>query len=496
MKRLPILCLVAMLMSAVPVYAQAIPYDAYVFDRYDRAAPAPASFKPLTVARTTAQDVGAMKQPSDLFAAPDGLLYVADTGNARILALDTDYQVVKVLDTFWDEDGEPFTFESPSGLYVAEDGRMHVADPSLREVITLDAEGRIINRIGRPDSEMLAADFYFTPTAVLEDQTGVLFILSRGCYQGALMVDPWHSNMFLGFYGTSEVQMTFSRLAQTVWKRIFTREQRTRMTQHIPVEYSNFKIDDHNFVYTCSAFTENNIGQLRKLNAASQNVLRVNRPGGMNYGDPIAYDGNYIRVTSAFIDITCDPDGLIYALDRTRGRVFVYDEDSNLVAVFGKLGDQMGCFTLPSAIEYYNGQVVVLDATRGELTVFDRTEYGEKVHTAVLWYNDGKYAESTALWREVLTQNTNYELAYLGIGRGLAKTGELKESLWYLRQAQNKKVYGDIYDEYRTEWLKAHFDTLATMLLAAVAVLVLYLRRKRLKALLGRFKRGGGGVHA
>jgi tetratricopeptide (TPR) repeat protein len=387
-----------------------------------------------------------------------------------------------VIDGFTDENGGPFEFASPRGLFAAEDGRIHIADAELREVITINAEGKIINRIGKPESDLLGRDFNLAPVAVLEDQTGVIFILSQGCFQGALMIDPEQDNAFLGFYGASEVQMTLARMAERLWKMIFTREQRTRMAQFIPIEYTNFMIDDENFIYTCSAYTENNEGQIRKLNALGNNVMRVHNPGGrMNYGDPISYDGAYTRVTTAFVDITCDGDGFISALDRTRGRIFQYDEDSTHISVFGKLGDQDGCFTNPVAIESFGGKLCVLDAAKNTLTVFARTDYGNDVHNASVLYQDGRYQESLALWQRVLAQNANYELAYLGVSLGLAKTGQLEEALWYARQAERRKAYNDIFEEYRKEIMNEHFDTAATVLVVLGAGALAFRLRKRVR---------------
>jgi tetratricopeptide (TPR) repeat protein len=467
--------------------ARPIPYEAYTFERYNRAVPAPASYMPEMILDGETLGAGAFLQPSALFRSSDDKLYITDTGNRRIVVLNTDFQLDRVIDSFWDEEGEPFEFASPRGLFAAADGRMHVADPELRQVITLDAGQRIINRIGKPESELLGRDFNYSPAAVLEDRTGVIYILSQGCFQGALMIDWERDNVFLGFYGASEVQMTLARMAQRIWMLIFTREQRTRMAQFIPVEYTNFMIDSDSFIYTCSAFTENSVGQLRKLNALGNNVMRIHTPGGqLNYGDPVTYDGNWTRVTSAFVDITCDDDGFISALDRTRGRVFQYDEDSNLIAVFGKLGDQDGCFTNPVALESFSGRLCVLDGARGTVTVFGRTAYGNAVRQAAILYQDGRYEEALEAWRAVLSQNANYEFAYLGVGLGLAKTGRLREALGYVRVSQNRRAYDHVFEEYRKEVMKEYFDAAATLLVVLGLLLAVWLNRRRLPFWKGR----------
>jgi hypothetical protein len=461
--------------------AKPVPFEAYTFDRYNRAVPAPASYMPETVIDGAALGIDPLRSPSALFRSWDDKLYITDTGNGRFVVLNGDFSLNRVIDTFYDENGNPFSFDTPNGIFVTEDGHIHVADTVMRQVITLGAEQRIINRIRKPESELLGRDFNFAPTAVLEDRTGVLYVISQGCFQGAMMFDLARDNEFIGFYGASEVQMTVARMAEQLWRLIFTREQRTRMQQIIPMEYTNFTIDKNNFIYTCSAFTENSVGQLRKLNALGNNVMRIHTPGGtFNYGDPVTYDGSWSRVTTAFIDITVDGGGFISALDRTRGRVFQYDEDSNLIAVFGKIGDQVGTFSNPSALESFSDKLCVLDAARGTLTVFGRTAYGNDVRSAALLYRDGRYEEALEAWRVVLAQNANYEFAYLGVGLGLARTGELREALRYVRASENRRAYDHVFEEYRREVMKEHFDAAATTVVILGVLLTVWLLRKRI----------------
>ncbi len=53
---------------------------------------------------------------------------------------------------------------------------------------------------------------------------------------------------------------------------------------------------------------------------------------------------------SSFIDVVVDDSGRYSALDATRGRIFTYDDDGNLLYIFGGLGNQMGTFTRPVAL--------------------------------------------------------------------------------------------------------------------------------------------------
>jgi hypothetical protein len=334
---------------------------------------------------------------------------------------------------------------------------------------------------------MLSESFHFTPIAVIEDASGILYILSRGSYQGALMVDLQRDNLFLGFFGANLVQLNITQFGQRIWRRIFTREQRERMIQIIPVEFTNFDICPRGFIYVCTAFSEHNEGQLRVLNSNGGDILRtpqIDVP--VNYGDPIAFTSRYVMVTTSFVDIAYMESGVFAALDRQRGRVFVYTGDSHMVAQFGQIGDQFGRFTQPAALASFNDMLVVLDAARGEITAFARTEYGEMVMQALALHDQGRFEESVEHWRGVLERNVNFELAYLGIGRGLSRSGQLRESLWYLRRANNRQVYSEAFELYRNEFTAENFNAIALAFLSVCALAIVFAKRKFILSLYRR----------
>ncbi|MCL2499815.1 MAG: hypothetical protein FWE90_05705 [Defluviitaleaceae bacterium] len=475
-----------------PIIAAASPreatFNSYVFNQHGRAVPAPASYLPLFARSGDDWGIGPLRNPSDITAGPDGYLYIADTGNNRIIVLDENFELADVIDEFT-MNNAPFTFAHISGIFVLPDGRIHIADQDLRRVVTINREGEILMYLGSPESELLAEGFLFTPISVIEDPSGILYILSRGSYQGALMVDLQRDNLFLGFFGANTVAMSAGQLGQILWRRIMTREQRERMIQIIPVEFTNFDICPRGFIYVCTAFSEDNLGQLRVLNSNGNNILRtpqVNVP--VNYGDPVFYTSRYVPVTTSFVDITYMQNGVFAALDRQRGRVFVYTNDSHMVAVFGQIGDQLGRFTNPVALASFNDTIVVLDATRGEITVFERTEYGELVMRALALHDQGRYEESVTLWRAVLARNINLELAYLGIGRGLSRSGYFQDALWYLRRANNRQVYSEVFEMHRNQFTNDRFNLLALGFAFVCLACISFAQRKRIARMVKRRK--------
>jgi len=306
-----------------------------------------------------------------------------------------------------------------------------------------------------------------------------LYILSRGSYQGALMVDLQRDYLFLGFFGSNQVQLGIAEFWHLLWRRAFTREQRERMVQIIPVEFTNFDICPRGFIYVCTAFSYENENQLRVLNSAGGNIIRTPEVDvAVNYGDPPAFTSRYVMVTTSFVDITYIGDGLFAALDNTRGRVFVYTNDSHMVAQFGQIGEQLGRFTNPIALASFNDTMVVLDSIRGEITAFGLTEYGHIVRQALALHNQGRYEESVEHWRAVLARNINFELAYLGIGRGLSRSGYTGEALWYLRRANNRQVYSEVFELHRNQFTSDNFNTFALAFIGLCLVIFMISNRK------------------
>lgn len=446
-------------------------YAGYNYDAWGQSVPAPNSYLPVC-ALDMAQTGTPLKAPSDVFVWNNERIYISDTGNDRILVLDTDYALVREIKGYTDTAGEG-KIKSPAGIFVDQQGMLYICLPTENRVIVLDENDTLVRQYGRPETNLLEDTAEFKPVKVLANQLGTVFVLPQGLYLGAVMYDG--RGEFLGFYGANNVTVTVDVLMDYMWKQILTQEQVDSMAHYVPVQYASFDIDSSNFIYTCTNESSTTYNEISKLNSLGDNVLisytRNVVSQTNNYGDleQEVYLGQ--MQDTRFVDLAIHDNELLYALDKTRGRVFVYDQESHLLSVFGGSGEQLGTFNNPVAVDTIGQQVLVLDQEKGSLTVFERTYYGELVENAVLLYIDGLYQEARALWEEVILYNVNCELAYIGIGKALYEEGEYKEAMHYFNLGYDREGYSRAFEEYRMEVARQFFPVLCTALVVLVAAL-------------------------
>lgn len=114
--------------------------------------------------------------PEEMYYAPDGFLYVADTGNGRILKLDTELQVVAEL-------GKGLV-QSPTGIFVDPSGTLYIADAGKNTIVILDSKGGLVKEFGRPSEPLFGADRDFLPRKIAVDVRKDLYIVSEGSVDG------------------------------------------------------------------------------------------------------------------------------------------------------------------------------------------------------------------------------------------------------------------------------------------------------------------------
>lgn len=463
--------------------ANGLPYDTYNYNYYEDIVHTPAAYTPSASISGTqliyeGEVLGVFSNPRDLCKTPEGEIVIADTGNNRIIILDSKMtKVVKVIESF-DNEGVTDTFSFPSGVCVSIKNELYVADSYKNRILVFDKNYKLLKTIKNPTSEILEDGYVFTPLKVSVDYADRIFCIAQNMFEGIMVFED--TGEFIGFIGTIEVKIS---LWEKFWKRIATKEERSNQRLFIPTEFTGIDIDDDGFVYA-SNIDENGVQAIRRLNPRGQDVIKKGR--NENLGGDLWVDGftNYSGA-SQITDVVYRQKGMYSLLDRKRGRVFTYDHEGNLLYIFGGLGTQAGTFAAPAAIENIGDTIIVLDSTRAEILTFTETEYGNLINDAVGLRYDGDETKAVQLWEKVLELDENNELAYVGIGKAYLTSGEYTKAMDYLRRGMSSDYYSIAYRRYRNELLKDNMSYILTgiVLLAGFVAIGkhIYRRKKGIK---------------
>lgn len=404
-----------------------------------------------------------LNKPSDLFIDEEGTLYIADTGNQRVLICGTDGTVRSVI-----TEG----LMAPSGLYVTEEG-IYVADTRAETVFLFSGEGQLLHKYGKPDNPLFGKSSKYAPKKVAVDSAGSLYIISEGNTNGILNISS--KDDFFGYFGVNETGISLGEMIKRI---TFTQEQKDQLQRNVPPSAANLSMDERGLVYTVTKGSKNGI---KKYNIAGKNILN-----SYNYGD------------SHLTDITVGEIENFYTLSAD-GYIYEYSREGNLLFVFGGADDgnnRTGLFVAPAAIDVGpDGRLYVLDSERGTVTSFNRTEYAGIIHSALELYQQGKYVESREPWEEAYRQNSLFDYVQNGLGKSYLKLGMYGEALQSFERGGDYAGYSDAFWEVRNEWLRDHLAGFLGIILAIAVVwkLIAFWNKKKgvlapLSARIARFK--------
>ena len=454
LKSLLVICLLLVLLP-LDVYARPrhIPYLGYNHTSWGNATDSPNSYAPVKIITGMDLGVGDFSNPQDIFVR-NGYLYILDTGNRRVVIVSPCFiEVHRVI---------YLPIVGASGIFVTQDGIIYIADTNNFRVIAVTSEGDILREYTRPDAAIFPDTIEFRPTQVVVDGVGNVYVLIRGFFFGAAIFDI--AGNFTGFFGAEEVAVTPTVILNRFWRRFMTERQLEYTARFVPNEFTNFDIDHEGFIYTVTRIRQAQ-PTVRKINPMGSDILPNISWAGQGvsivYGERerMIFRGDYFA--SSFIDIDVSDDLFITLLDINTNRIWQYDQESNLLAVFGGRGTQMGLFNQPVAIASRGRDILVLDTGTSGITLFSPTPFGELVHTAVLLFNDGLFGEAAEYWREVLRVHANLEIANIGIGQALFHEARFAESLPYFRRGYARINYSRAFRYVRGDFLRDYFGFIA-----------------------------------
>lgn len=496
---LSILAVAVMLISVLAVPASAIssaPYKGYNYDPYGRATSAPLGYVPNKT--IDYKDMGldkALVEPEDMtvYTDKDGVqtLWIADTGNNRVLQLDKNYKLLNIYTNFKAEDGTQYDFIAPQSVYLkyseelgADEIFVCTGGSELDKngkpakecyILSGTADGKLAKVFKNPTDAVIPLDD-FKPSSVVLDDSGFLYVHVNACTDG-LVVMQYSDGAFKNYYGANKVVLTWQNSISQTWKKLFSREATKGTENLVPTEISGIFIKD-GFIYTTtsSADMDKNL-RVRKLNALGNNVLTgdANALVKVIFGERETVSAS---TDTRMIDIHVDDDGVMACLDAERGRIYLYDETCTLLTVFGYKTDgsgntQNGATFVPVSVDKLGEDYIILDNKVGAVISYSPTYYIKMLQEANSYYLNGWYVEGEPYWREVIKYDANFARGYAAIGKSLLEKEQYEEALYWLEEGQDRTSYSTAYMEYRTEFLRANFYWIVPLAAAILVAAVL-----------------------
>ena len=391
-----------------------------------------------------------LRKPEDLYWCRSGL-YVADTGNGRIVCQDLESGEIHSL-------GEGI-LSSPTGVFVTEDGLIYVADAVLGAVVVLDEEGQEVRRYERPESTVFGANAQYQPVKVAVNDAGILYIVSSGSFDGIIQLDA--SGAFLGYYGYNNVPVSALEILQDL---LFTDAQKKKLFNKIPLAFHNLALDEKGLCYTVTQRTDN--APLKKHNIAGINILQDSLP------------------VDNLADISIGPEGLIFTASES-GQIYETDNEGTLLFAFGGQAansERRGLFTVAGGIAVDdNCGLYVLDRERGIVHTFLPTEFAVLMHRAISQYRNGEYTEAEQTLNRILGQAGNLQMIYSYLGKVQMQLKNYEAACESFRRAGENVGYSDAFWELRTQRISRWFGyaVLALLLFLLLGLVFSRLRKRR-----------------
>ena len=468
-------------------------YQTYVYDVYGDALYSPDAY---TAINSVGSDYMGLElpieNPGDMVTDEAHNVYIADTGNNRIVVLDRYYKVNFTIDEFSNDQGVPDRLTAPQGVFVSEPNEKYgkliwVCDTGSNRIVVFDEFGNFQRIVEEPESSLFDQDSVYKPVAIAVDSYNRLYVVSSTTYQGVIVMTD--EGEFTGFIGAQAVQMSAWEI---IWRRFQTKEQREASEQKVSTEFNNISINKNKgLVYvTTSTIEESAVAgaisgkdkkgtnsPVKLLNANGTEIMRRNgfwMPAGEI--DFSSRSTDEITGVSTIIDAAVGPEDTWSIIDEKRNRIYTYDFDGNLLFAFGDNGTMLGNLGSIEAIAYQGETMLILDKTNDNITVFQRTEYGDILLDAIAAEATQDFDLAISLWTDVLKRNSNFDSAYVGIGQAMYRNKDYANSLTYFESAYDTENWSNSYKELRKEWMSTYFLLLLLLIVALIVGISLFFK--------------------
>ncbi len=430
----------------------------------------------------------ALNSPSDIITDKSGNVYIADTGNNRIVVLSRYYEFKFEISTFKNSVGNDDTLSGPKGVFVSDD-TIWVCDTGKSRIVAFNLDGSFKKILEAPESSLFGDDAKYEPIALAVDAYNRLFVVSASTYQGIIILTD--NGQFQKFIGAQATEIS---AWEKIWRKLRTEEQQSQQTENVSTEFNNIALSSDGFIYvTTSTISEATVQSqilakatdgtympVKKLNTSGDEIMARNGfwppVGEIDYSNASKDADADDNGVSKIVDVAEGEEGTWSIIDQKRSRIYTYDKNGNLLFAFGETGNMMGSIVRITAITYQGDKMLVLDSSQStnNFTVFKREPYGDTILEAIAAENDQDFDTAINKWTDVLKSNSNFDAAYVGIGQAMYRNGDYERSLEYFESAYDTENWSNSYKEIRKEWMSNYFLVLIAIIGVIIAGVVLF----------------------
>jgi len=445
-------------------YNNNMPYYSYVYNDDDEAIQIPTPYSSYAVLSGEDMGVKHFSSLNDIFYDNDtGNIYLTDTGTNRIVVVTEEFKLVKEINGFTNN-GQKDTFNAPESVCVRHN-KIYIADTGNERIVILNATTYQLEKVlNKPYIKLLDENYSYLPSRLAVDLAGRIYVIATDINDGIILLDQ--NGEFVRFAAAPDVQ---ANLWNKFLKLFMTKAQKANLDKTVPTEYSSFLMDENGFLYLTSS--DSTVHPITKLNSQGNDILKYEDEDYPD-GDSSHMLKRTAKIISTFVDISVRDDGVYVSIDTTKGRIFVYDQEGNLLYCFGGIGTQDGMFYSPSAIEFFDDKIIVTDSFYGTVTVFRRTQFGSAVDNATSNMLKGNYTESKELWNTVLRLCPAYDFATINLARIDIQEKNYKEALEKLKGSQDFSYYSKALKGYRKEIIKENFTLVVILIVLILAFFI------------------------
>ena len=375
-----------------------------------------------------------------------------------------------------------YSLNKPEGIYIDPDGMLYIADTQNRRIVVCDKDGVVYNVIQSVRIPALGTDFVFKPKKLVVDRAGTISVLCEGCNKGVVQIDT--TGAFQQFFAQPKVALAVSDWIYTI---IGASASKKAQIRDVAAEYVSLTIDDSGFIYTAATDT-GTVDAVRKLASDGSDVLSFEDAKFQSFGD--------VSGSSKIVDVATNTNAGTYTLlDSFSGRFFTYSSNGMQLFVGGGSGSRFGRFVSPVAIACYNDDIIIADSANKLIAIYEMTEYASNIISAQKMFKSGDYDKAEESWLQVLTYNSGMYIAYDTLGkiyklRGAdTEEGDPKRSeyyqtaLHYFELSENLVDYAECYKELRNETANEYFGVLfgsiVVLFVGIVALIMIRSKRKK-----------------